>query len=88
LVVINYIPLAIPQIAWLGVASIIKPSVYHWHGVFLGATAALLGLHISFECCVNNSSALGWFWYWPIALGAMVLAYLACTFYVARVANR
>jgi len=82
------IPLALPQIAWLGIASAIKPSIYHWHGVFLAATAALLGVHTSFECCVDNGNALGWALYWELAVFGMVFTYLACTFYVTRLAKK
>jgi hypothetical protein len=43
------------------------------HAGYLGATVALLSLHIWFECCENNSSALGWLLYWPFAAILMVV---------------
>lgn len=88
LIMLNAIPLAIPQVAWLCIASAIKPSIYHWHGVFLAATVALLGVHISFECCVDNSNALGWGLYYKFAVFGMVLAYLGSTLYVTRFARQ
>jgi hypothetical protein len=29
---------------------------------------------VQFECCVDNDNALGWLFYWPSALAAMVLS--------------
>jgi hypothetical protein len=38
------------------------------HAGLAGATVALIGPAIAFECCVDNANGLGWAYYWPAAV--------------------
>jgi hypothetical protein len=75
---INYVFLVLPQVCWFGIARFIGASAAVKHAGLLGATAPLIGLAIVFECCIDNSSALGWAYYLPAALlGIIVFVCLA-----------
>jgi hypothetical protein len=69
----NYLIFAGPQLIWFLIARVRKPANYTWHAGFLGASLALVSLHISFECCVGNENSLGWLYYWPLAITLMVV---------------
>jgi len=80
---INYVVLILPLVCWFGIARFIDAPPVVKHAGLVGATASLLGLTIAFECCIDNSNALGWAYYWPTAiLGIIVFAWLA------RIASR
>lgn len=85
---INYLWFAAPQIAWLLLFRIFALPTYAWHTGQIGATLALITLHIRFECCANNENGLGWLIYWPFAAGVMIFAIVAQVlfryFFIAR----
>jgi hypothetical protein len=75
---INYVVLTLPHLCWFGIARFIDTPPAVKHAGLLGATASLIGLTVTFECCVDNSNGLGWAYYWPIAvLGIIAFAWLA-----------
>jgi hypothetical protein len=84
MLLLNYPIVALPQIIWFGLARVMRPSLLHWHALFLAASATLIGLHVAFECCVSNSNALGWLYLYPASVASMFTAYCGCSLYNAR----
>lgn len=75
---INYVVLILPHLCWFGIARFIDAPAAVKHAGLLGATASLVGLTVVLECCIDNSNALGWAYYWPVAvLGIVAFAWLA-----------
>jgi hypothetical protein len=75
---LNYVVLVLPHLCWFGIARFVDTPPAVKHAGLLGATASLIGLTVAFECCVDNSNALGWAYYWPIAaLGIVSFVWLA-----------
>jgi hypothetical protein len=70
----SYVIFAAPQIVWAVLTRFVGVGKATAHAGYLGATAGLLSLHLWFECCENNSSALGWLLYWPLAATLMIVA--------------
>jgi hypothetical protein len=79
----NFLFFATPQMLWLVAMLLIRPRAPIWHAGFLAASVALLSLHVIFECCANNSNALGWLFYYPLA-GVLMFAALVCVRAVGR----
>ena len=69
----NYLIFAAPHILWAIVSIPFGFSAYTIHGGYLGATIALLSLQVLFKCCVDNSNAMGWLYYWPLAILLVVV---------------
>jgi len=63
----NYLFFAAPLVVWAVLSKVLKLSTSVSHAGYMGATLALLSLYILFECCVDNSNASGWLYYWPLA---------------------
>jgi len=59
----SYLVFAAPQLVWAILTWVLRVGGTTAHAGYLGATVALLSLHVWFECCENNSSALGWLLY-------------------------
>jgi hypothetical protein len=73
----NYLFFAAPLAAWAVLSKALKLSTSVSHAGYMGATLALISLFTLFECCVDNSNAMGWLYYWPFAI---VLA-VSCAIY-------
>jgi hypothetical protein len=72
----NYAYLALPHLLWLGFTLWVKPRPAFVHAGYVGATSALVALHIAFEFWFNNHNSLGWIFYYPaagIAMAALCL---------------
>lgn len=82
----NYVFFALPQLVWLGLTYFLKLRPTITHAGYLGATAALVALHISFECCFNNGNGIGWFYYYPAA--GIVMAALCFIVFLGSRAKR
>ena len=72
LVTANFAFFALPHFAWWAVATSFSLQGLNFHAGFLAANISLVGLTINFECCTNNDNGLGWFYYYPVAFGAIV----------------
>lgn len=84
---LSYIYFVLPQICWFGIARFMDVSAVVRHAGLLGATAPLVGLTIAFDCCFDNSNALGWLYYWPAALVGIIV--LVCgALLVSRVQHK
>ena len=69
----NYLVFAAQHILWAITSLLLRPSSPVLHGGYLGATFTLLSLQPWFKCCVDNSNAMGWLYYWPLAIIAIIV---------------
>jgi hypothetical protein len=77
----NYLWYAAPHLTWFAVATVVRAQPRTVHAGLLGATIALVSTLVAFECCINNSSGLGWLLYWPFAF-VVVLAAVGLELYL------
>lgn len=74
----NYLGFAFPLLLWLFIAHSNKASRTKLHAGLLGATLPLIGLTVTFECCIKNENAMGWLLYYPLAfIGVTVFVWFA-----------
>jgi hypothetical protein len=72
----NYLYFVTPMLVWIVLGKI---GGFSWSYINVGMVSVLLifaGLNISFACCINNDNALGWLYYWPLAIiGSMLITF-------------
>jgi hypothetical protein len=63
----NYLFFVAPLVVWAILSKVLMLNTSVSHAGYIGVTLALLSLHVLFECCADNSNAIGWLYYWPLA---------------------
>ena len=67
----NYLYYSAPILLWFLVCYIVKPTQGLRHAGYIGGLAPLIYYAILFECCSDNSNALGWLYLWPTTIISM-----------------